>query len=193
MADALEEIARVGLATWVGERADLWETQPVLGVFGDALYLIEIDESNRERLLLELVDKFDAHDRRLGIEIALFGSAGGFFASPVHFLERWPKSTADLPADVFVDAHYKAAFTELDGEIVMSVRHLLRPAHAPPKRRFRFRPHVYQDAISDLARESGRLLEDLIAVAQERAPQKVEPLHEAFGPPPDFYLYRSDL
>jgi hypothetical protein len=34
--------------------------------------------------------------------------------------------------------------------------------------------------MSDLARESRRLRDDLIAVAQERAPQKVESLQAAF-------------
>lgn len=180
MADVLEEVARVGLASWVGESDDHWDTRPVLGMIGDELYLVEIDGSNRERVLLELIDHYEVADRSLRIEIVFFGNAGGFFASSMNFLELWPKSAADVPADVFVDNHYKAAFTKAGDEVVMSVRHALRPSDGPPKRRFRFRPNKYQEAMSDLARESRRLRDDLIAVAQQRAPEKVESLQEAF-------------
>jgi hypothetical protein len=38
--------------------------------------------------------------------------------------------------------------------------------------------------MSDLTRESRRLRDDLIAVAQQRAPRKVESLEEAFKPDP---------
>lgn len=180
MADVLEEVARVGLAGWVGERDDHWDTPRVLGVIGDELYLVEIDESNRERVLLELIDHYEVDDRSLRIEIVLFGNAGGFFASSMNFLELWPKSAADVPADVFVDHHYKAAFTKAGDEIVMTVRHALRPSDGPPKRRFRFRPNKYQEAMADLAGQSRRLRDELIAVAQQRAPEKVESLQEAF-------------
>jgi hypothetical protein len=62
----------------------------------------------------------------------------------------------------------------------VSVRHALRPSAGPPRRQFRFRPNEYQEAMSDLARESRRLRDDLIAVAQQRAPEKVESLQDAF-------------
>jgi hypothetical protein len=174
MADVLEEIARVGLAGWVGESSDLWDPPPILGMIGE-LYLVEIDASHRERMLLELIDRYVGDDRGLRIELVFFGDAGGFFASSVNFLEHWPKSPADVPADVFVDNHYKAG-----DEVVMTVRHALRPGGGAPQRRFRFRPDKYQEAMSDLARESRRLRDDLIAVAQARAPQKVASLQEAF-------------
>jgi hypothetical protein len=184
MADGLEEVARVGLACWVGESDDLWDTPPVLGMIGTLgaeFYLVEIDAGNRERLLVELIDDYGVHDRSPRIEIVFFGNAGGFFASSMGFLELWPKSPADVPADVFVDDHYRAAFTRAeDGEIVVSVRHALRPMDGPPRRRFCFRPSKYQDAMSDLTRESRRLRDDLIAVAQQRAPDKVESLRDAF-------------
>jgi hypothetical protein len=180
MADVLERVARVGLACWVGESEDPWDTRPVLGMIGDELYLIEIDGNNRELVLLDIIDKYKVEDRSLRIEMVFFGDAGGFFASSMNFFELWPKSPADVPADVFVDDRYKAAFTKSGDEIVISVRHALRPSDGPPKRRLRFRPNKYEEAMSDLARESRRLRDDLLAVAQERAPQKVESLQEAF-------------
>jgi hypothetical protein len=181
MADELEEVARVGLAGWVRESDDYWETPPVfLGMNGDDLYLVEIDGSNREGVLLELIERYDVVDRSLRIEIVLFGGAGGFFASSMEFLEHWPKSPADVPADVFIDNHHKAAFTKAGDDIVMSVRHALRPSGGPPRRQLRFAPNKYQEAMADLARESRLLRDDLIAVAQQRAPEKVESLQETF-------------
>jgi hypothetical protein len=184
MADVLEEVARVGLACWVGESDELWDAPPILGMIGTLgaeFYLVEIDASNRARLLLELIDDYAVHDRGPQIEIVFFGNAGGFFASSMGFLELWPKSLADIPANVLVDNHYRAAFTRAeDGEIVVSVRHALRPIDGPPRRRFRFRPSKYQDAMSELRLESRRLCDDLIAVAQQRVPDKVESLREAF-------------
>jgi hypothetical protein len=179
MADVLEAVARVGLAGWVGESKDYWDTPPVLGSIGDELYLVEIDGSNRERILVELVDRYEVDDRSLRIEIVFFGDAGGFFASSMDFLALWPKSAADVPADVFVDNNYKAAFTKAGDEITMSVRHALRPSGGPPKRHLRFRPNEYAAAMCDLARESRRLRDDVIAVAVQRAPQKVESLRDA--------------
>jgi hypothetical protein len=179
MADGLEAVARVGLAGWVGESDQLWDTPPILGIIGE-LYLIEIDESSRERVLLNVVDSYEVDERSLRIEIVFFGDAGGFFASSLNFLELWPKSPADVPAEVFVDNHYKAAFARAGDEITMTVRHALRPSDGPPRRRFRFRPHEYEEAMAHLARESRRLRDDAIASAQQRAPQKVESLREAF-------------
>jgi hypothetical protein len=197
MADGLERIARVGLAGWVGERADQWDAPPVLGIIGDDLYLVEIDAGNRERVLLQLIDRYEApprsagaaplalslfegDDRSLRIEVVFFGDAGGFFASSMNFLELWPKSPAGIPAEVFVDNHHRAAFTKSGDDIVVSVRHALRPSAGPPKRLLRFLPEKYEAAMSELARESRRLRDDLIAIAQERAPQKVESLQEGF-------------
>jgi hypothetical protein len=181
MTDVIEEVARVGIAAWVGESDEEWGT-PVLGMIGDELYLVEIGGSQRERVLLELIERHEVGEGGLGIEIVFFGNAGGIFASSVEFLERWPKSSADVPADVFIDNYYKVALTKVDDgdEIVMSVRHVLRPGAGPPKRRLRFRPNEYQEAISELAREARRLRDDLIAVAEQRAPEKVESLHDAF-------------
>jgi hypothetical protein len=179
MTDVVEEVARVGLAGWVGESDDHWDTTPVLGMIGDELYLVEIDGSNRERFLLELIDRYAIDDRSLRIEIVFFGDAGGFFASSINFLELWPKSPANVPADFFIDNYYKVAFTRAGDEIVMTVRHALRPSAGPPKRRFRFDPNKYQEAMSGLAEESRRLRDDLIAVAQQRAPEKVESLQTA--------------
>jgi hypothetical protein len=185
MDDAPEGVARVGLAGWVGESVsdDPWETAPVLGTLGE-LYLVEIDASNRERVLAELIDRHEVDDRSLRIEIVLFGDAGGFFATAMHCLELWPSSSADMPSEVFVDDHYKAAFTHAGDEIVMSVRHARRPGGGPPTRRFRFRPDEYREAISELARESRRLRDDLIALAQRRAPEKVESLRDALSTGP---------
>ena len=176
-----EGIARVGIAAWVGESDDCWDPPPVLGVVGD-LYLVEIAGGTRERILEELVDTYEAADGRLGIEIAFFGDAGGFFASSLSFLEHWPKSHADVPADVFIDTHHRAALTltKTGDEIAISVRHALRPIDAPPKRRFRFRSSEYEAAMSELARESRRLRDDLMAVAQQRAPDKIGSLRGAF-------------
>ena len=180
MADVLERVARVGLAGWVREGGDLWDVPAVLGTIGDQLYLVEIDASNRERVLADLIDQYQVDDRSLRIEIVFFGDAGGFFASSMGFFELWPKSAADVPADVFIDDRYKAAFTKSDDEIVISVRHALRPSDAPPRRQLRFDPSNYEQAMSDLARDSRRLRADLMAIAQERAPQKIESLREAF-------------
>jgi hypothetical protein len=178
MVDVLEGVARVGLAVWIGEDKHRWDTETVLGTIGDDLYLVEIDASNRERVLLDLIDDH-ADDRGLRIEIVFFGDAGGVFASSLHFLELWPRSPAGIPADVFVDDRYKAGFTRAGDEITVSVRHALRPS-GPPRRRFRFRPNTYEQAISELARESRRLRDELIAIAQQRAPQKVASLQAAF-------------
>jgi hypothetical protein len=150
-----------------------------LGTIGDELYLVEIDGANRERVLGELIDRFEGDDRSLRIEIVFFGSAGGFFASSLTFLESWPKSLADLPADVFIDHHHRAAFARAGDEVVISVRHALRPSDGPAKRRFRFRPDEYRKAISDLARESRCIRDELIAIAQHRAPAKVDSLRAA--------------
>jgi hypothetical protein len=175
-----EEVARVGIAGWVAESHEVWETPPpVLGTIGDELYLVEIDSDNRERVLAELVDRYEGDERSLRIEIVLFGSAGGFFACSLSFLESWPKSPADLPADVFVDHHHRATFDRTGDEVAISVRHALRPGDGPAKRRFRFRPGEYLNARSDLARESRCVRDDLIATAQRRAPAKVELLRAA--------------
>jgi len=179
MADVLEEIARVGLAGWVRESDDPLGTRPVLGMIGDELYLVEIDGSNRERLVVDVVDDYEVHDRSLRIETVFFGNAGGFFASSMNFFELWPKSPAEVPADVFIENYHKVAFTKADDEIVMSVRHALRPSNGPPRRRFRFSPNNYLAAMSHIQRESRRLRDDLIAIAQQRAPEKVESLWEA--------------
>lgn len=189
MDDVQEEVARVGIAAWVGESgdADPWDTPPVLGVLGDDLYLVEIDASNRERVVQELIDRHELDARSLRIELVFFGSAGGFFASSVSYLELWPKSPADVPAEVFIDDRYEATFTMAGDDVVVSVRHALRRSDGPPRRRLRFRPSTYREAMSDLARESRRLRDDLIAVAQERAPEKVESLVRALDlvrPPP---------
>ncbi len=181
MDDVLEGVARVGLAMWVGESQHRWDTETVLGTIGDELYLIEIDASNRERFVLDLVDNHGAGDGALRIEIVFFGDAGGVFASSLDFLELWPKSPADIPADVFVDDRYKAAFTRAGDEIIVSVRHALRPSGGPARRRFRFHPNAYEQAISDLRRESRRLRDEIIAIAQQRAPEHVEALRGAFA------------
>jgi hypothetical protein len=181
MTDVREEVARVGIAGWVGESHDhdLWDTPTVLGVLGDDLVLVEIDPSNRERILSELVDRHELGDRSLRIEIVFFGNAGGFFASSLSFLGLWPTSLADVPAEVFIDDHHKATFRRAGDEILISVRHALRPSHGPPRRRLRFGASTYLEAMSVLARESRRLRDDLIAAAQERAPEKVESLARA--------------
>ena len=83
-----------------------------------------------------------------------------------------------LNADVVVadlSTSNKNAFYEL------GVRHALRPSDRPPSRRFRFHSSEYQKVMSDLVRESRRLRDDLIAVAQQRAPEKVESLRAALG------------
>jgi hypothetical protein len=183
MADVPEGVARVGLAGWIGESGDLWESPTVLGTIGDQLYLVEIDGGNRERVLVELIDHYEVDNGGLRVDIVLFGDAGSVFASSLSFLGLWPKSSADVPADVFVDDHYKAAFTKAGEEIIVGVRHALRPKDGPPRRQFRFRPNQYEQAVSDLARESRRLRDDLIALAQQRAPQKVESLERSFQAP----------
>jgi hypothetical protein len=178
-APVLEEVVRVGVAGWIGEGDDLWDTPSILGMIGDELCLVEIDGGNRERVLLELIDHCDVDDRGLRIEIVFFGNAGGIFASSINFLEHWPRSPTEIPAEVFIDNHYNATHTKADDEIVVSVRHALRPSAGPPRRQFRFRPNKYEQAMSDLARESRRLRDDLLAVAQQRAPEKVESLRQA--------------
>jgi hypothetical protein len=189
MADVIEEVARVGLAAWVGQSEHDGDASPVLGMIGDELYLVEIDESSRERVLLQVMDMYELDDRSLRIEIALFGDAGGFFSSPLSFLGLWPKSPADIPAEVYIDSYYKAAFTDAAGDIVMSVRHAMRPGDGPPKRRFRFRANRYGELMSDLARQSRTVRDDLIALAQQRAPDRVASLQEAFDAgPPDLRL-----
>lgn len=178
MADVIEEVARVGLAGWVRQSEQGWDEPRVLGVLGDELYLVEIDASNRERVLLDLVETHGVDDHGVRIELALFGEGGGFFSSSMNFLELWPKVAADMPAEVFVDSYYKAAFTEHAGEIVMSVRHAMRPADGPPKRRFRFPRNKYEQAMSELERASRSIRDDLIAAAQQRAPEKVDSIRE---------------
>ena len=180
MADVPEGVARVGLAFWSDRSQQGWDTEPILGAIGDQMHLVEIDARNRERVLMDIIDDYDVDDRCLWIEIAFFGDAGGFFASSVSFLELWPRSPAEVPADVFVDNNNRAAFTKAGDEVVMSVRHALRPSDRPPKRRFRFAPGKYEEAMSELAQQSRRLRDDLIAAAQRRAPQKLESLREAF-------------
>ena len=179
MAD-VEGIGRVGLAVWFDGGDRRWDTLPVLGIVGDDSYLVEIDGPNRERIILGIVDSYDVDARGLRIEIAFFGKDGGFFASPMNFLELWPKTPAGVPADVFIDDHYKAAFTSAGDEILVSVRHVLRPSGGPSRRRLRFRSNEYEETISRLAEESEHLRDDLIAAAQERAPQKVRALQAAF-------------
>lgn len=177
----LEGIARVGLARWVGESECRSDSAPILGMIGDDLYLVEIDASKREPVLRELIDTYNVDDRSLRIEIAFFGDAGGFFASSMNFFDLWPKSCADVPADVFIDNHYRAAFTQSGDDIVMKVRHALRPSAGPPKRHFRFLPNKYEEVMADITRESRRLRDDLIALAQERAPEKTASLQEALA------------
>ncbi len=179
MAD-VEGIGRVGLAVWFDGSDQRWATLPVLGIAGDDSYLVEIDRPNRERIILDIVESYAVEVRGLRIEVAFFGKDGGFFASPMNFLELWPKSRADVPADVFIDDHYKAAFTREGDEIVVNVRHALRPSDGPPRRRLRFPSSEYQAAMSNLAQESESLRDDLIEAAQERAPQKVRALLAAF-------------
>lgn len=175
-----EEVARVGIAGWVSESHQVWESPPpVLGTIGDELYLVEIDSHNRERVLGELIDRYEGDDRSLRIEIVFFGTAGGFFASSLSFLESWPKSPADVPADIFIDHHHRAAFSTTGDEVAISVRHALRPANGPAKRQLRFRCDAYQKAISDLSRESRSIRDELITIAQRRAPAKVESLRAA--------------
>lgn len=177
-----ETIARVGIAGWVGESGDVWDTAPVavLGTIGDDLYLVEIDEGNRERLLVQLVERYARDGLAPRVDIALFGAAGGFFASSLSTFDAWPKSPAELPANVFIDAHHQAAFTQPDDGIVMTVRHALRPDR-PPKRCFRFEASKYEDAMRDLTLASRRLRDDLLALARERAPHEVEALRAALA------------
>ena len=180
-----ENVARVGIAVWVVESESenesdvLWEPPPVLGVVGD-LCLVELDADNRERLLQELVDHYSVDEPSLRIEIALFGEAGGFFASSLSFLPHWPRSHAEVPAEVFIDPHHRAAFSAAGDDISFSVRHALRPGAGPPKRQFRFRSDQYATAISSLAQEARRLRDDLLAVARLRAPEKAASLRDAF-------------
>lgn len=177
MADPIETVARCGLAAWASESHELWETPTVLGIVGE-LQLIEIVAGNRGRVVADLVDRHDLHEPKLLVELAFFGEEGGFFASPIPYLELWPKSAAELPAEVFVDDRYKAAFTyEADG-VIVTVRHPLRPS-APPRRRLRFRSGAYEAAMIELAMESRRLCDDLIAHAQRSAPEKVESIRSA--------------
>jgi hypothetical protein len=179
MTDQPEYVARVGLAGWIGESDDEWDPPPVLGVLGEDLCLVELDASNRERILLELVERFDVADPVVRIELVFFGDAGGFFASSMRFLPLWPKSAQELPAEALVDERYRATFVEAEGEVVISVRHALRP-DAPPRRQLRFHASAYQDTIAELALASTRLRDELIAVAEQRAPEKVASLLRAF-------------
>jgi hypothetical protein len=179
MTEALESIARVGLAGWVGASEPGWDAPPVLGMIGDELYLVEIDAASRELVLPEIIDRYNVDDPSLRIELVFFGDAGGFFASSLNFFGHWPKSLADVPADVFVDERYRAAFITSGDDVVMSVRHALRPSGGPPWRRFRFLPDKYEQAMAELARASRSLHADLIALAQARAPEKVESLRAA--------------
>src|SRR5262245_6574991 len=123
----IEAVSRVGLAGWVGGSGSeqWWETPTVLGIIGDDLHLIEIDGGNRERLVLELVDNYDIDAGSLRIDLVFFGDEGGFFASSMHFLELWPRSVADVPADVLIDNHNRAAFTKEGDEVVVSIRHAM--------------------------------------------------------------------
>jgi hypothetical protein len=79
------------------------------------------------------------------------------FASSMDFLDLWPRSSADLPADVFIGNHYRAAFTESGDGLVMNVRHVLRPS---------------------AGRAQARLS---ITLAQECAPEKVASLQDALA------------
>jgi hypothetical protein len=179
MTDVPEYVTRVGLAGWIGESDDQWDPPPVLGVLGEDLYLVEIHPLNRERILLELVERHDVDEPMVRIEVVFFGNQGGFFASSMRFLELWPRAAADLPVEVFVDERYKATFVDARDEVVMSVRHALRP-DARPRRQLHFRLSMYEEAMAELRRESRRLREDLIAVAREHAPEKVDSLVRAF-------------
>lgn len=181
MPDELEEVVRVGLAGWVGQSDEDGDEPPYLGMIGDDadLYLLEIDAGNRARLLPELIDHCEVDDRGLRVELVFFGSAGSCFASAIHYLQHWPKSAADVPAEVFIDTHYKASFTSTGDEIAVSVWNALRPG-GPPKRRFRIRADSYEQAIGELAREARRLRDELIAIAQQRAPEKVAALQSVF-------------
>ena len=180
MANSVEEVVRVGLAGWIGEGDDPWDAPRVLGVMGE-LYLVEIDEGNRERVLLELIDRHEIDTRNSRLELVLFGSTGSVFASSLSYFQHWPRSSANLPADVLIDDRYRATFAGTDDEIVVTVRHALRSSDVPPQRRLRFRQSEYEQAIAELSRESQRLREDLLALAQRRAPEKVESLREALG------------
>ena len=179
MTDLPEAVVRVGLAAWSEVREYGWDEPAVLGVMGEKLCLIEIAETNRHRMILDIVDDYDVADGNLAVDIAFFGEAGGFFASPVNFLESWPRSLADAPVDVFIDTHHKATFTKVGDEMVTSVRFATAFRERPPKRRFRFRANEYEEAMSELAREARRLRDDLLAAAEERTPQKVKSLQEA--------------
>jgi hypothetical protein len=163
---------------WVAQGEDLWETPQILGVLGDELCLVEIDVSNRDRLLADVVDNYEVRDRTLRSEVVLFGDAGGFFACSVEFLELWPKALSDLPSDVSIDSRYKAVFTRAGDQVVMSVRHARRFSGGAPTRLFRFDSRIFEKTLSDLATASRRLRDDLLAVAQQRAPQIVESLRE---------------
>ena len=179
----VEGVGRLALAVWFDASGDRLDTLTVLGIAGDDSYLLEIDEANRERLVRDIVDNYDVLAGiapTLRIEIAVFGKRGGFFASSMDFLERWPKSSAEVPADIFIDDHYKAAFTNVGDEIVVSVRHALRPSDGPPRRRLRFPPNEYEEAIAHFAAASRRIRDDLITAAEQRAPGKIGVLLAAF-------------
>ena len=65
-------------------------------------------------------------------------------------------------------------------EIVVSVRHALRPSDGPPRRRLRFPPNEYEEAIAHFAAASRRIRDDLITAAEQRAPGKIGVLLAAF-------------
>jgi hypothetical protein len=155
------------------------DAAPVLGIVGDGLYLVEIDESTRERVLLNLIDDCEVDEPgSLRIDLVFFGDAGGVFASSLDFLELWPKSAAELPTEVFVDDHYNAAFSPTDDGVVVTVRHARRP-DGPPRRCLRFGAIQYEEAMTHLVRESRRLRAELLANAQQRAPHKLDALRES--------------
>lgn len=179
MVDGIEAVARVGVAAWIGEHAYREAPSPLLGIIGDELYLVELHDGSRARIAIDIVDRFEGDIGGLRIELALFGAGGGFFACSMRYLELWPKSAAQVPVEVFLDNYHKAAFTITGDEVVLTVRHALRPT-AAPRRQLRFRSGEYESAMAQLADESCRLRDDLIVVAEQRAPEKVEALQEAF-------------
>lgn len=179
-----ERVVRVGHAVWFDGCEHLRGTPSILGMVGDDGYLVEIDGANRERLILDMIDSCATGARSLRIEMAFFGRAGNFFASPVNFIEHWPRSSTDMPADVFIDERYKATFTRAGDEVVVNVRHALRPPGGPQRRRLRFGSNEYDEMLSHLEQEAHRLRDDLVTAALERAPAKVGVLQAAFRRPP---------
>src|SRR5262245_20077793 len=104
-------------------------------------------------MLRELVDRFGAEDGNPWIDLVFFDAAGGVFASSLGYLHLWPVSPSDLPKEIFVDERYKATFAASSDEVVVSVRHALRPSASTPRRQLRFQPSQYVQAISELVRE----------------------------------------